>query len=98
MLLRSVDYYSSSMSADEFKENVAAMRCHYSAQFRGLTDHQLHRLHCRIWDYIHWRNASTGAWDYPTLWAVFPGFALLDEEIRKEKKRRNSTVGVWKVN
>lgn len=54
---------------------------------KSLSDSQLHRFHCRIWQWIE-RRYGPGSWDYPTLYATFPHCAMANKVIVGEKAAR----------
>lgn len=64
----------------------------YRKYLKTLTIKQLVRLRSRIWDRIGYGGHF--GWDWPTLWAVHPGYAQVLREIEsvgsnKEKNGEN---------
>lgn len=54
---------------------------------RHYNEKQLHRLHFRIWEHIE-KWYGTGAWDWPTLYVVYPQLACVLKAVDAELKAR----------
>jgi hypothetical protein len=57
----------------------------------GLSDKWLERCYRRLWDRIDYRYGQC-SWDWPTLCAVYPGFASLIQCLKTEARKRRSNA------
>jgi hypothetical protein len=56
---------------------------------KGWDDKQINRLHMRIWRHIE-KWYGTRAWDWPTLYAVYPQLACMIKAIHQELAERGN--------